>query len=135
MQTKFFTNDQAFRNLLEKQNELNLWSLGAHHLSSEVMRKTLYECAEGLSYFLYTNGYDVKNNPEVDEEAAIVETIEFLAGLSEGQVRKVYKDYIEPWSVLEDLLLMPEKDRIAIIADIIGWRKEDVNRLNDINLN
>ena len=135
MKTKFFTDDQSFRDLLEKQNELKLWDLGADHLSSAVMRQTLHECAEGLSHFLFNNGYDVKIDPEIDEERATAEAERFVAGLSEAQVRKVYNHYIEPWTVLEDLMLMSEKERVAVIADIMGWRADDINRLNDINLN
>lgn len=135
MKTKFFTDDQSFRDLLEKQNELKLWDLGADHLSSDIMRKTLHECAEGLSYFLFDNGYDVTIDPEEDEQGATAEAERFVAGLSEGQVRKVYNHYIEPWTVLEDLMQMSEKERITIVAEIMGWRADDIKRLNDINLN
>ena len=135
MNKQFFTNDEAFRALLEKQNELTLWDLGKLYVTQEQKRITLNDLTEDISHFLYNNNYDFDIDPEMDEDFARAAAVNFVANLNDDEVFRLYDHYIEPWTALEDLMELTEKERLPVIAYIMGWNMNDVGKLDTIHLN
>jgi hypothetical protein len=135
MNKQFFTNDEAFRALLEKQNELTLWDLGKLYVTQEQKRITLNDLTEDISHFLYNNNYDFDIDPEMDEDFARAAAVIFVANLNDDEVFRLYDHYIEPWTALEDLMELTEKERLPVIAYIMGWNMNDVGKLDTIHLN
>ena len=135
MNKQFFTSDEAFRALLEKQNELTLWDLGKLYVTQEQKRITLNDLTEDISHFLYNNNYDFDIDPEMDEDFARAAAVNFVANLDDDEVFRLYDHYIEPWTALEDLMELTEKERLPVVAYIMGWNMNDVGKLDTIHLN
>jgi hypothetical protein len=126
------TNDSSFRSILEKQDELCLSQLGWTHLTTIHMLMTLEELVDDMAWFLYDNYDKFKADPEQDEEYARAQVEVYLNTLEEEEVRELYYQYVEPWTVLEDLMMTFRSDRLAILADIRKCDEEELERFDTI---
>lgn len=132
MKTYLLTNDTVFRRILEKQSEQELSELGWRHLTTIHMLMTLEEMVEDMAWFLYDNYEKFNADPEADEEFAREQVEDYLNSLEEEEVRELYYQYVEPCTVLEDLMMTFRSDRLAILADIRLCDEEEVERFDTL---
>lgn len=130
MKTHLLTNDQSFRQILEKENDESLSMLGWNYLTTLQMMMTLEELTEDMAWFLYGNYDKFTADPEEDENEAREEVEVYLKTLEEEDVRELYYQYVEPLTVLEDLMNTYRSDRITILADIRQCAEDEIERFD-----
>lgn len=130
MKTHLLTNDQSFRQILEKENDESLSMLGWNYLTTLQMMMTLEELTEDMAWFLYGNYDKFTADPEEDEHEAREEVEVYLKTLEEEDVRELYYQYVEPLTVLEDLMNTYRSDRITILADIRQCEVDEIERFD-----
>lgn len=130
MKTHLLTNDHTFRQILEKENDESLSMLGWTYLTTLQMMLTLEELTEDMAWFLYGNYDKFTKDPEEDEDVAREEVEVYLKTLEEEDVRELYFQYVEPLTVLEDLMNTYRSDRIAILASIRNCAEEEIERFD-----
>lgn len=130
MKDYLLTNDETFRSILEQQSEQQLSLLGWNYLPTFQMALTLDDMTEGIAWFLYDNYDNFTADPDEDEEQAREQAELYLHSLDEEEIRELYYQYIEPWTVLEDLMETYRSDRISILAEIRKCEEEEVERFD-----
>jgi len=132
---KLLTDDENFREYLMGLNESHVCEVGNSYIPTEIKRQTLMEFSNELGQFISDNSNEYVLDAEAPEELQRMQLDSYIQGLSRSKVCAVYKNYVESYCVIEDLMILNEHNRIELITLLTRHPFEYLELLNREILN
>ena len=132
---KLLTDDENFREYLMGIEEHLLCDSAKEYIPSQIKRRSLKDCAEYLSDFIIDNysgsNIDINGSDELKEH----QVRSFIDELSRSMINSLYSSYMESYSVIEDLLILNEHNRLELIYNLTSYSLEYLELINREVLN
>ena len=132
---KLLTDDENFREYLMGIEEHLLCDSAKEYIPSQIKRRSLKDCAEYLSDFIIDNysgsNIDINGSDELKEH----QVRSFIDELSRSMINSLYSSYMESYSVIEDLMILNEHNRLELIYNLTSYSLEYLELINREVLN
>ena len=132
---KLLTDDENFREYLMGIEEHLLCDSAKEYIPSQIKRRSLKDCAEYLSDFIIDNysgsNIDINGSDELKEH----QVRSFIDELSRSMINSLYSSYMESYSVIEDLIILNEHNRLELIYNLTSYSLEYLELINREVLN
>ena len=132
---KLLTDDENFREYLMGIEEHLLCDSAKEYIPSQIKRRSLKDCAEYLSDFIIDNysgsNIDINGSDELKEH----QVRSFIDELSRSMINSLYSSYMESYSVIEDLMILNEHNRLELIYNLTSYSPEYLELINREVLN
>ena len=132
---KLLTDDENFREYLMGIKEHLLCDAAKEYIPSQIKRRSLKDCAEYLSEFIIDNyngsNIDINGSDELRE----YQVRSFIDELSRSMINSLYSSYMESYSVIEDLMILNEHNRLELIYNLTPYSLEYLELINREVLN
>ena len=132
---KLLTDDENFREYLMGFEEHLLFDAAKEYIPSQIKRRSLKDCAEYLSDFIIDNysgsNIDINGSDELKEH----QVRSFIDELSRSMINSFYSSYMESYSVIEDLMILNEHNRLELIYNLTSYSLEYLELINREVLN
>ena len=132
---KLLTDDENFREYLMGIEEHLLCDSAKEYIPSQIKRRSLKDCAEYLSDFIIDNysgsNIDINGSDELTEH----QVRSFIDELSRSMINSLYSSYMESYSVIEDLMILNEHNRLELIYNLTSYSLEYLELINREVLN
>ena len=132
---KLLTDDENFREHLMGVEEYLLCDVAKEYIPSQIKRRSLKDCAEYLSDFIIDNysgsNIDINGSDELKEH----QVRSFIDELSRSMINSFYSSYMESYSVIEDLMILNEHNRLELIYNLTSYSLEYLELINREVLN
>ena len=132
---RLLTDDENFREYLMGIEEHLLCDSAKEYIPSQIKRRSLKDCAEYLSDFIIDNysgsNIDINGSDELKEH----QVRSFIDELSRSMINSLYSSYMESYSVIEDLMILNEHNRLELIYNLTSYSLEYLELINREVLN
>ena len=132
---KLLTEDERFREYLMGFDEYKLCEEAKEYIPTEVKRQSLISCAEYLSHFIVYNLNENAVDIEAPEELQQIQVVNFIESLPRQTVQSFYHNYMESYGVIEDLMILNERNRLHLLYQLTRHSYEYLELLNKEILN
>lgn len=132
---KLLTEDERFREYLMGFDEYKLCEEAKEYIPTEVKRQSLISCAEYLSHFIVDNLNENAVDIEAPEELQQMQVVNFIESLPRQIVQSFYHNYMESYGVIEDLMILNERNRLHLLYQLTRHSYEYLELLNKEILN
>ena len=127
---KLLTEDERFREYLMGFDEYKLCEEAKEYIPTEVKRQSLISCAEYLSHFIVDNLNENAVDIEAPEELQQIQVVKFIESLPRQTVQSFYHNYMESYGVIEDLMILNERNRLHLLYQLTRHSYEYLELLN-----
>ena len=132
---KLLTEDERFREYLMGFDEYKLCEEAKEYIPTEVKRQSLISCAEYLSHFIVDNLNENAVDIEAPEELQQIQVVNFIESLPRQTVQSFYHNNMEAYGVIEDLMILNERNRLHLLYQLTRHSYEYLELLNKEILN
>jgi hypothetical protein len=135
MTQNLISNNKSFKRFLKELDPETLGVYGWRFVYAIDMRLRLDDDDLELAYFIAEN-YDDMDPYLCGDDAYLLYNLEnYLFRLPEEDMRDLYHDYVDLKFVMEDLMGLPEDDRISLMAHHHKCDREELERFDRVWLN
>jgi hypothetical protein len=132
---RLLTEDERFREHLMGFDEYKLCEEAKEYIPTEVKRQSLISCAEYLSHFIVDNLNENAVDIEAPEELQQIQVVTYIESLPRQTVQSFYHNYMESYGVIEDLMILNERNRLHLLYQLTRHSYEYLELLNKEILN
>lgn len=111
-------NNEIFQNLLEEADEYELICASIYYVPTEIQQQSLLRNAEYLHEFLFDNYPQGSFTETTDSSLIETENTLFLTSLSREQKAELYKAFMSPYAIMEDLLGLCKEEREELLTEL-----------------